>query len=187
MMTKRFRVRTNRTCRVQSFEPPGSGNSRPRPVLLAHWMKREARRYITKMNPARTEFTRITAREPIPLAHGALLIAKEEYPALDVDHYLDRLAALGREASAMREANNTVEQVQTLSDSCSSTRALRATATTTATRAIRFSMKSSIAGSEFRSRFRCLSRGRTACRTESLRVSPFPTTSWSRRSTSAAS
>ena len=31
---------------------------------------------------ARVEFARIAAREPIPLAHGALLIAKEEYPAL---------------------------------------------------------------------------------------------------------
>jgi regulator of sirC expression with transglutaminase-like and TPR domain len=69
------------------------------------------------MNPARTEFARITAREPIPLAHGALLIAKEEYPDLDVAHYLDHLAALGRAAqSALREAENTVERVQTLSD-----------------------------------------------------------------------
>ena len=50
------------------------------------------------MNPARTEFARIAAREPIPLAHGALLIAKEEYPDLDVAHYLEHLAALGRAA-----------------------------------------------------------------------------------------
>ncbi|HVA81448.1 MAG TPA: transglutaminase-like domain-containing protein, partial [Candidatus Binataceae bacterium] len=69
------------------------------------------------MNPARTEFARIAAREPIPLAHGALLIAKEEYPDLDVAHYLEHLAALGRAAqSALREAENTVERVQTLSD-----------------------------------------------------------------------
>jgi hypothetical protein len=38
------------------------------------------------MNPARTEFARIAAREPIPLAHGALLIAKEEYPDIDIAH-----------------------------------------------------------------------------------------------------
>ena len=50
------------------------------------------------MNPARTEFARITAREPIPLAHGALLIAKEEYPDLDIAQYLDKLATLAREA-----------------------------------------------------------------------------------------
>ncbi len=69
------------------------------------------------MNPARTEFARIAAREPIPLAHGALLVAKEEYPDLDVAHYLDHLSALGRAAqSALREAENTVERVQTLSD-----------------------------------------------------------------------
>ena len=69
------------------------------------------------MNPARTEFAHIAAREPIPLAHGALLIAKEEYPDLDVAHYLEHLAALGRAAqSALREAENTVERVQTLSD-----------------------------------------------------------------------
>jgi regulator of sirC expression with transglutaminase-like and TPR domain len=69
------------------------------------------------MNPARTEFARIAAREPIPLAHGALLIAKEEYPDLDVAYYLEHLAALGRAAqSALREAENTVERVQTLSD-----------------------------------------------------------------------
>jgi regulator of sirC expression with transglutaminase-like and TPR domain len=69
------------------------------------------------MNPARTEFARIAAREPIPLAHGALLIAKEEYPDLEVAHYLEHLATLGRAAqSALREAENTVERVQTLSD-----------------------------------------------------------------------
>ncbi len=69
------------------------------------------------MNPARTEFARIAAREPIPLAHSALLIAKEEYPELDVAHYLDHLAALGRAAqSALCKAENTVERVQALSD-----------------------------------------------------------------------
>ena len=69
------------------------------------------------MNPARTEFAHLAASEPIPLAHGALLIAKEEYPNLDVAHYLDRLSTLGYAAqSALREADNTVERVQALSD-----------------------------------------------------------------------
>jgi regulator of sirC expression with transglutaminase-like and TPR domain len=69
------------------------------------------------MNPARTEFVRLAAREPVPLARGALLIAKEEYPDLDVEHYLDHMAALGRAAErALREGANTVERVQLLSD-----------------------------------------------------------------------
>ena len=76
-----------------------------------------SRRYISLMNPARTEFARLAAREPIPLAHGALLIAKEEYPDLDVERYLGHLAALGRAAErAVRAAENTVERVQLLSE-----------------------------------------------------------------------
>lgn len=69
------------------------------------------------MNSARNDFARLAQREPLPLAEGALLIAKEEYPDLDVARYLERLAALGRAAqSALREAESTVERVQTLSD-----------------------------------------------------------------------
>ena len=69
------------------------------------------------MNTARSEFARLVAREPIPLARGALLIAKEEYPDLDVEHYLEHLAALGRAAeNAMRDGANTVERVQLLSE-----------------------------------------------------------------------
>jgi regulator of sirC expression with transglutaminase-like and TPR domain len=65
---------------------------------------------------ARREFTGVAAREPVALARGALLIAKEEYPELDVDQYLERLAELGREASRwVGAAANTVEQVQALS------------------------------------------------------------------------
>ncbi len=65
----------------------------------------------------RRDFTSITAREPIPLARGALLIASEEYPALDIEHYLDRIAALAREAEPLvRGGDNTVEQVQLLSE-----------------------------------------------------------------------
>jgi regulator of sirC expression with transglutaminase-like and TPR domain len=65
---------------------------------------------------ARREFIGLAAREPVALARGALVIAKEEYPDLDVDQYLERLAELAREASRwMNAAANTVEQVQTLS------------------------------------------------------------------------
>jgi hypothetical protein len=50
------------------------------------------------MNDARREFATIASKEPVPLARGALLIAKEEYPNLDIDEYLDKLATLAREA-----------------------------------------------------------------------------------------
>ena len=65
---------------------------------------------------ARREFTSIASREPVPLARGALLIAKEEYPALDVDHYLDRITELAREAEPIVHAgSDTVEKIQLLS------------------------------------------------------------------------
>ncbi|MHB8381075.1 MAG: SirB1 family protein [Candidatus Binataceae bacterium] len=65
---------------------------------------------------ARREFTSIASREPVPLARGALLIAKEEYPALDIDHYLDRIAELAREAEPLVHAgSDTVERIQLLS------------------------------------------------------------------------
>ncbi len=65
----------------------------------------------------RREFTMLGAREPIPLARGALLIAKEEYPDLDLEKYLDKLAELSREAEpAVRKANDTVEKIQSLSE-----------------------------------------------------------------------
>jgi regulator of sirC expression with transglutaminase-like and TPR domain len=69
------------------------------------------------MNTTRNEFTRLVAREPVPLAHGALLIAKEEYPKLDVGHYLERLAALARDARPVVSAgSDTIERVQLLSE-----------------------------------------------------------------------
>jgi regulator of sirC expression with transglutaminase-like and TPR domain len=69
------------------------------------------------MNAARSEFSRLAAREPIPLTRGALLIAKEEYPGLDVDHYLDRLNALASQAEpTVRDGADTVERIQLLSD-----------------------------------------------------------------------
>jgi len=64
----------------------------------------------------RREFSTLTAREPIPLARGALLIAKEEYPSLDIDEYLDKLATLAREAEPIvRAGEDTVERIQLLS------------------------------------------------------------------------
>src|SRR5258708_6495883 len=68
------------------------------------------------MNDARREFTMIAAREPVPLARGALLIAKEEHPDLDINAYIDKLAALAREAEPIvRVGEETVEKVQFLS------------------------------------------------------------------------
>jgi regulator of sirC expression with transglutaminase-like and TPR domain len=68
------------------------------------------------LNDARREFAMLAAREPVPLARGALLIAKEEYPALDVEDYLDKLAQLAREAEPLVHAGaDTVERVQLLS------------------------------------------------------------------------
>ncbi len=66
---------------------------------------------------ARREFAMLAAHEPIPLARGALLIAKDEYPELDLEKYLDQLAALAREAEpALRAAKSTVEKIQSLSE-----------------------------------------------------------------------
>ncbi len=68
------------------------------------------------MNDARREFAMLAAREPVPLARGALLIAKEEYPALDVDAHIDKLAQLARDAEPLVHAGaDTVERVQLLS------------------------------------------------------------------------
>jgi regulator of sirC expression with transglutaminase-like and TPR domain len=65
---------------------------------------------------ARNEFIALASHEPMALARGALVIAKEEYPGLEVDRYLERLADLAREASRwMGTAANTVEKVQALS------------------------------------------------------------------------
>src|SRR6516162_5689934 len=65
----------------------------------------------------RREFAMLAAREPIPLARGALLIAKDEYPELDLEKYIDQLAALAREAEpALRAAESTVEKIQSLSE-----------------------------------------------------------------------
>ena len=65
----------------------------------------------------RREFGMLAAREPIPLARGALLIAKDEYPQLDLEKYLDQLAVLAREAEpALISAGSTVEKIQSLSE-----------------------------------------------------------------------
>lgn len=69
-----------------------------------------------RIHDVRREFATIAAREPVPLARGALVIAKEEYPDLDIEKYLDRLAELAREAEPMvRAGADTVERVQLLS------------------------------------------------------------------------
>ncbi len=54
--------------------------------------------------PARRRLTEITAsgEEQISLAEAALLIAKEEYPALDIRLYLGRLDRMADEASSRR-------------------------------------------------------------------------------------
>jgi regulator of sirC expression with transglutaminase-like and TPR domain len=68
------------------------------------------------VNEIRREFVQLATREPVPLARGALLIAKEEYPDLDVAGYLDRLAALAREAEPIVKAGDDgIEQVELLS------------------------------------------------------------------------
>jgi len=65
----------------------------------------------------RREFAMLAAREPIPLARGALLIAKDEYPQLDLEKYLDQLATLARQAEpALRAVESTVEKIQSLSE-----------------------------------------------------------------------
>src|SRR5215470_12903926 len=64
----------------------------------------------------RRDFVTLVAREPIPLARGALLIANEEYPAIDIDSYLDKLAALAREAEmVVKMGDDTIEKIQLLS------------------------------------------------------------------------
>ncbi|HVN28464.1 MAG TPA: transglutaminase-like domain-containing protein, partial [Candidatus Binataceae bacterium] len=64
----------------------------------------------------RRDFASLAAREPIPLARGALLIAQEEYPGLDIDAYLDKLATLAREAEmVVKMGNDTIEKIQLLS------------------------------------------------------------------------
>jgi regulator of sirC expression with transglutaminase-like and TPR domain len=47
---------------------------------------------------ARERFAALLAREDVPLAAAALVIAQEEYPGLPVDSYLDRLDALAEDA-----------------------------------------------------------------------------------------
>src|ERR1700675_3701446 len=65
----------------------------------------------------RREFSTLTAREPIPLARGALLIAKEEYPDLVIEKYLDQIVDLTREAEPLvRTGEDTIEKVQLLSE-----------------------------------------------------------------------
>ncbi len=68
------------------------------------------------INDIRREFVQLASREPVPLARGALLIAKEEYPDLDIAGYLDQLATLAREAEPVVKAGDDgIEQIELLS------------------------------------------------------------------------
>lgn len=68
------------------------------------------------MSDTKREFAALVAREPVPLLRGALLIAKEEYPDLDLDSYFDQVAAMAREAEPIVHAgSDTVERIQLLS------------------------------------------------------------------------
>ncbi len=68
------------------------------------------------LNDIRHDFSLLASREPVPIARGALLIAKEEYLDLDIEAYLDKIAALAREAElVVRMGNDTVEKIQLLS------------------------------------------------------------------------
>ena len=45
-----------------------------------------------------------------------MLIAKEEYPELDLDNYMDKIAALAREAEpVVKVGDDTIEKIQLLS------------------------------------------------------------------------
>jgi regulator of sirC expression with transglutaminase-like and TPR domain len=64
----------------------------------------------------RRDFVTLAAREPIPLARGALLIAQEEYPQLDLETYMDKIATLAREAElVVKVGTDTIEKIQLLS------------------------------------------------------------------------
>ncbi len=64
----------------------------------------------------RREFASLASREPVPLIRGALLIAKEEYPHLDVQKYVNVLASLAREGeTVVGMGDDTIERVQLLS------------------------------------------------------------------------
>ncbi|SRR6266446_3832768 len=68
------------------------------------------------MNDVRRQFMTLASREPVPLGRAALLIAKEEYPELDVDKYLQRFSELARKAEPLvRAGADTVERIQRLS------------------------------------------------------------------------
>lgn len=67
------------------------------------------------MEDARQEFAALISRDPIPLATGALLIAKEEYGNLDVAHYAGCLDELAREVGPWMSGGSVVERVKALS------------------------------------------------------------------------
>lgn len=68
------------------------------------------------MDPSLREFAREALRpEPdMDLARAALLIARSEYPDLDLDAYLDRLAALAEGAAPVRRMAEPLERLHRL-------------------------------------------------------------------------
>ena len=61
---------------------------------------------------ARTRFSAVLQRDPVPLDEAALAIAEEEYPRLDVEEYLVRLDRLGERVR--RQAPEPVRAASTL-------------------------------------------------------------------------
>ena len=96
------------------------------------------------MNDAlRRKFEMLAASEPIPLARGALLIAKDEYPNLNIDRYLAELDALADEFTGGPGAEplGTVEKVEALSNFLFVHKGFKGNETTTTTREIASSTK----------------------------------------------
>jgi hypothetical protein len=77
---------------------------------------------VSSYGDAQREFCDTRSPKPVPLARGALLIAKEEYPDLDLDAYHDKIAALAREASRSFAGADTIERISCCRTSCSSRR-----------------------------------------------------------------
>jgi len=67
------------------------------------------------MPDLREEFSALASHEPLPLARAALLVAKQEYSALDVEHYLGQLDDLAAAARPVVPTASAVQSAQGLS------------------------------------------------------------------------
>ena len=67
------------------------------------------------MPDLREEFNTLASHEPLPLARAALLVAKQEYSALNVEHYLRRLDELAAAAQAWAPPGSPAGRAQGLS------------------------------------------------------------------------